>query len=151
MDADRFDGLLTALTKTRGRRVVVRVLGGFGLAGLFDRADAKKKKHKHKHKQTCPACPDCPSPPPPPPPPPPPLTCSQSCPSVCQFCFVRPAAPTMCGDEGGAVNCNSSCTTDADCPPGLPFCISHLVIRATEVIAPGCPHSGFCVQIPACA
>jgi hypothetical protein len=51
MDTGRFPALLAALTTVPSRRAVLKVLGGFGLAGFLSPAAARKRKRKNKKHQ----------------------------------------------------------------------------------------------------
>jgi hypothetical protein len=115
MDANRFDALSRTI-EIRSRRIVLGALSGAAaLSPLTFRSDAaaKKCKRKKKHKK--------PSPP----------TCAESCPSNCVYCFIRPGAPTLCGD-GLSINCSSTCTSDQGCIGTMqPYCASQYVNRMT--------------------
>jgi hypothetical protein len=148
MDAARV--LAVARTfETRSRRRLLSTLSGATLAvGSFAfPVDAKRKKHKKKPCPDCPTCQECPTCPSPPPP----LTCAQTCPTICHFCYVRPGATTLCGDAGLTL-CDTACTSDADCGGATPFCASQTVNRTTAEVVDVCTTPGaFCVSIPGCA
>lgn len=148
MDQDRFDGLTRSLGAAASRRSLGCTLVGGGLGALFGSAlgalnvDAKKKRHKKRKKRKSP--PTVPASPPPAP------TCVETCPSPCGFCFIRPAAPPMCGN-GHVTFCTEPCTSDNDCTAARPFCVSQVVNRATEAVTNVCPTpGGFCSKLDAC-
>ena len=130
----RFDALSQSLRAGPSRRGLTRLLGGLALGAplaLLGRREAAAGRRR------------CPS-----------LSCAQSCPGACKFCFIRPHVPKMCGDEGGISTCAGSiCASDADCSStAFPFCVSRVVDRATgqaQDVCTGQP-GAYCTSIPAC-
>jgi hypothetical protein len=146
MDSTRFDTLTRTLRRTPSRRAALRTtLGGLTVAALgrLSAAPARSAKKKTRKKK-CPDCPNCPTCPPA-------LTCQQTCPDVCGFCWVRPGTTTLCG-QAGLVDCDQPCASDADCPnAGRRFCVSQLINRATGEVVDNCPTpGGFCSSSPSC-
>ena len=136
MDDAHFAPLRQSRGAAPSRRALTRLLGGLALGmplALAGRGEAAAGKRRCRS-----------------------LPCAKACPSVCDFCFIRPGAPTMCGGNLGVGNCDPdfSCTSDADCEqdhPGLPFCVSRYVDRGTGVGGDVCPSPGaFCQSISAC-
>jgi len=131
MDPTRFDARSPSSGTGPSRRGLSRLLGGLALGAPLALLERREVAAGHSR---------CRSP-----------KCAQSCPSLCHFCFIRPHAPTMCGGNDGGSNCDAVCVSDADCPTVLPFCVSHLVERATGDVYDICPNSpAFCVSISAC-
>ena len=149
MDGDRVMRIMRTLD-ARSRRRLLSALPGAAIAVGPLALQAAAKGKKHKHKKPCPTCPtgqDCPTCPSPPPA----LTCPATCPSICDFCYVRPQATTLCGNAGITL-CDTPCSSDANCGGGPPFCVSQVVSRATGETFDACPTPGsFCVSIPSCA
>jgi hypothetical protein len=103
-----------------------------------DRTEARKKgKNGKKSPRDYPVLPTAP-------------TCPQACPGACTLCFVRPGAPTMCGNPGRE-GCTTPCSSDADCG-AEPFCVSQIVSRASREVFAACSTKpgAFCTSIPAC-
>jgi hypothetical protein len=132
MDGEHFDGLVRTFD-SRSRRGLLGGLSGVAVAfSLATRlSEARKRRHRHKKrpKTNPPLCPECPSPPPSPPAP----TCAATCPDTCYECFIRPGAPTLCGN-GKTVNCANPCSSDQSClqnTPARPYCVSQSVVRST--------------------
>jgi len=152
MNLDRFDTYARAFAAPSRRRLLSAASAFFAPLTLLSTTEArkhKKRKRKNKNRQ-CPDCPICPSPPAPP-------TCAGSCAETCQFCFARPQASMICGESYSQTTCGTaSCSSDADCVgvSNTPYCVSHVIERATGSTFPICSVGGqvtpLCAKIDPC-
>ncbi len=83
------------------------------------------------------------------------VSCPDACPASCAVCVQTPDGTTECA--GNAVTfCDSACTSDADCGPDFPRCISSSVERATGTtfsVPDSCQNPaavGICVALSSC-